>query len=230
MVFDQTKDFFQRYYLQYWITKAESLYYQLNNIKKFSTFFDENEYFKEAESPEKPLQNMITFDLHFLKFQIIEALFSLIFALETSNEEEIWFNLSIPNEISKRNFKLYDRIASFKSKGELFTYLRKENCIQDQQIEFWKVLFFQNENEIQEEKKVFENILRILWSFRNQFKDRGDYNAFKHGLRCMGSSIYLSWAKEEQYGIPPPNFKEKLQPLGYAENVITFFKRNSQII
>ncbi|WP_371806444.1 tetratricopeptide repeat protein [Candidatus Lokiarchaeum ossiferum] len=222
---DPTNDFFQRYHLDYWRTKAESLFFQYKNIEACKTSLDGVEFFKNSQNSEKLLKNMLTLDLHFLKFQIIEALFSLIFTLETGKEKDIWFNLSFPKEKSERNFKLYDRIANFKKKSQLDEFLHQNIRDNRQEKIFWKHVFFSNKESLSDEKLTFKNISQILWSFCKVFQDRADYNAFKHGLRCVGSSVNLSFAIEEKFGVPPPDLQNKLRPLGYAENVISFFEK-----
>lgn len=150
----------------------------------------------ELSRDDQKFEDMIHFDLHFFKFQAIESLFSLIFALEDEHPDMFWFNLSFPRHQAKI---LYSRISShfqhyFGVKHFLGTQIQSEGT-----IPFWQYLFYfkQDSSNFEDPETTSENLTTLLYRLASQFNDRDDYNAFKHGFNVALSKNMGWWFRKE---------------------------------
>ncbi|MBN1803495.1 MAG: tetratricopeptide repeat protein, partial [Candidatus Lokiarchaeota archaeon] len=182
---------------------------------------------EKIKNYKKQFLNYLQFELHFLKFQIVETLFSFIFALEKGDDIDLWFNLTFPKNISNRSFAVYDKISEFKNRWNLEEYLKKEIDLEQKSIPYWKYVFFYDKDisACGVDPIVIENnIIILLLQMAQTFSDREDYNAYKHGLRCYSSSMTVS--------IKPDNEKIFTQ-MGFAKNGMNFLtksKNNGDIL
>jgi hypothetical protein len=127
---------------------------------------------------------MLKTDIHYLYFQMVEALFELIFALQKKDDPNLWYYLSFAD---KNNYKKISDIATSKSKilENEITLLNPKNK-STMRISFLRYIFFHlldlEKMGIHEEDniKVIKELLKI---FANDFSDKKEYNAFKHSLR-----------------------------------------------
>lgn len=220
--------FYKSYFMEYWEVKYKYLKYEIENYDFQKQRLAEISGFDVISNYEKNFLSMLKFDLHFMKFQIIETLFSFIFALENGDDVNLWFNLSFPKDSSERSFAAYDKISVLNKKWEMEQYLRKE-IIQDtdDSIQLWQYLFFLSIDLSQFDKnfdKIQENISTNLYQMASIFTDRDDYNAYKHSLRCYGSSLALSIR---------PQGTNQFIPIGYAKdgmNFLTIKEKDNNII
>jgi hypothetical protein len=177
-------EFYKNYQVDYWNYKIGILKNSLDNFDEVKETFYKN----LQDTIDKDCILMIKTDLHFIYFQIIEALFELIFALEKMDERNLWYYLSFP-EINH-----YDRIkkiaegdVSFLSKPIKFTNTQTNKPIS---IPFLDYVFYHlrlvklTEKEREQNFKVVEEFLKI---FAKDFSDRCEYNAYKHALRFFYS-------------------------------------------
>ena len=111
------KEFYLNYQIDYWSYKIA----MLKNV--FDNFHEvKNTIYKGlTDTNDEDFLLMIKTDLHFLYFQVIEALFELIFALEKGDERYIWFHMSFPDG------NHYNRIKSI-AFFEIFLKMQSKYC------------------------------------------------------------------------------------------------------
>jgi tetratricopeptide (TPR) repeat protein len=205
------RDFYSLYPINNW---------QMKLIWYKHLLINQNEIINQIESeninliPNKDLifRNMINLDIHILQFQVIEALFCLIFALEDLNQDFTWFNLTFPKDSSKRSLAAYDRISYLNKGFNLEHFLIKNINYNSKSFPIWQFIFFFGINFEKIEKKnnydlkldkIFKNISKLLGSMARIFSDRDDYNAYKHGLRLyVSNNASISFRNENELGIP----------------------------
>jgi len=216
--------FYKSYFMDYWEIKFKLLKHEIDKFDIQKQKLAEINGYDTIPNLEKKYLLMLKLDLHFMKFQIIESLFSLIFALENRDDEYIWYNLSFPRYQSDiRNYP-YDRINILSYYGRMKNYLKNGGA---DLIPFWKYLFFYNVDTSQYDKNfkiISENIGDLLTQLSLQLKDRDDYNAYKHSLRCLPFSNY-------RFSISYDNFKT-LIPGGFAKNgldILSYNEKNGDI-
>jgi len=195
------------------------LYYQVKNFEKASNTISEIKELGLVQNVEKQFQGMMKFDLHFLKFQIIESLFSIIFALEEKDDWNLWFNLSFPKGESQRSFSVYSRIAGLNKIYIMENYLKKPLEIDEITVPLWKHVFYYGTNLDQQNVDIEQNLAnmcRILTRIAIKFSDRTDYNSYKHSLRCYPAGHRISFS---------PNGKSNRFHLASAENTAVFLEK-----
>jgi len=137
---------------------------------------------------------MLKIELHFFYYQIAEALFELIFALENKDEKNIW------ETISFSGFSTYDKIKSISDNNsdiltrDITLPTNKEN--EKKTLPFLQWVFFHYldfdkvDSDLQENLKVIRELLKII---ANDFSNRKEYNAFKHSLRFICDEPYAAF-------------------------------------
>jgi len=221
---DDLLRFYKSYFMDYWEVKYKLLKYEIDNFESQKHKLAETSGYHTIPNYEKKYLSVLKLDLHFIKFQIIESLFSFIFALENRDDKFIWFNLSFPRcEGDIRNYP-YERISKLTRYGSMENYLiSKRN---DDLNPLWEYLFFFNIDISQYDKDfntIRDNIGDLLIQLAQQLKDRDDYNAYKHSLRCIpfsNSRISIS-----------TNSKNWVSA-GFAKNVLNtleFDKKNGDV-
>lgn len=219
--------FYKNYLLDYWEVKYKYLKHHIDTFEEQKKKLNKINGFTSVTNYEEKFFTLLKFELHFLKFQIIEALFSFIFALEEGDDMNLWFNLSFPKDSSLRSFAVYDRISSFKYKINMKNYLNQEINYNGKKVPLWKYLFYFKIDTSSYEKNfeiISENIETLLYKMVTVFTDRDDYSAYKHSLRCYSSSFVLSIK---------PHGSDKFFPAGYAKhglNYLTKIKKNDDTI
>ncbi len=113
----------------------------------------------------------------------IETLFQLIFALEPINnqlrDKDLWKNLSIKNQgLTEKIDKYADDEYEFVES----VIVNKEDIPFLQHVFYFASLGFNNQKKVTESIAVIEKGLKLL---AIEFKDRGVYNSYKHGLRLF---------------------------------------------
>lgn len=216
---EEFKNFYKDYFLDYWELKYKFLKDRIENYNNRGDLLVDVKEIDTISNYKKKFLTFLKFEVHFLKFQIIETLFSFIFALEKGDDIDLWFNLSFPRNISDRSFAVYDKISEFKNPWKLEEYLAKEVKIDESLIQYWKYVFFFNKDLSPcgvEPEIIQNNITTLLRQMAQTFADREDYNAYKHALRCFSTSLSLS--------IRPHN-TNKLIPVGFAKNGMNFLTK-----
>ncbi|MFX1258160.1 MAG: tetratricopeptide repeat protein [Promethearchaeota archaeon] len=205
------KDFYKSYFLSYWEVKIETLKYQINNFEEFNKSIVDKEEFSEIQNLDLKLRSVINFDIHSLLFQITEALFSTMFALENFDDEYLWFNLSFPKDSSERSFAVYDKISKFQNYYWVEQYLIDIKLVGDQEIPLWEYLFYFHvnlDNYKVDINRNRDNILKLLHKLASIFSDRNDFNAYKHSLRCYPSSLKLTFISERSQKVIDQKFSK----------------------
>ena len=218
-------NFYKNYFIDYWEIKYKYIKVEIENIENQKSKLAEVNDFNTIPQFNLKFLSMLKFDLHFMKFQIIETLFSFIFALEKQDDTNLFYNISFPGEKSQRSVATYDKISNLNKKHIIDEYFKKKTEkieVDNQLIPFWQYLFFFNVDVSKFEKeidKIEENIITILFQLASTFTDRDDYSAYKHSLRCYKSSLRLSIK---------PGGSDRFIPLGYEEDVMVFLTKKAK--
>ncbi len=213
--------FYRSYFIDYWDVKYKFLIYKIENFEKQKKSLSEISGFSVIPNNENKFLSMLKYDLHFMKFQIIETVFSFIFALETGDDINLWFNLSFPKDSSERSFAAYDRISKLSNRIEMQKFLTNKLEINDS-IPLWeRILFYKVDlsKENKDIRKIEENLITLLNELASIFSDRDDYNAYKHSLRFIGSSIALSMK---------PQGANEYTPFGFAKDGMNFLTKDEK--
>lgn len=219
---DIFKSFYINYFLDYWELRYKFLKDLIENSEKSDELINNIEEINTIPNYKKKFITLLKFEIHFLKFQVIEALFNFIFALEKLDDIDLWFNLSFPSNISERSFVAYDKISEFKNLWELEDYLKKEVELNESLVPYWKYVFYYDvdlSNCGVDVKVIESNIIKILNKMARTFADRDDYNAYKHSLVCFSTSLALS--------IIPHDTKESI-PIGFAKNGMNYLTKSEK--
>ncbi len=213
------KNFYKDYFLDYWEIKYRFLKDRIENYNEREEIIVKINGIDTITNFKKKFLTFLKFELHSLKFQIIETLFSFIFALEKGDDIDLWFNLTFPTNISERSFAVYDKISEFKNQWKLEEYLKNEIKLNEELIQYWKYVFFYDTDLSTRGLNVElieNNIITLLHQMAQTFADREDYNAYKHALRCYSTSLSLSIIKQNT---------NELIPIGFAKNGMNFLTK-----
>ncbi len=162
-------------------------------------------------------RKMLRTEMHFLYFQLIEALFEMIFAITDADNRNMWVSLSFSNW--KRN---YERVRLYAERAINAPNFRRPIKIgkegDEQEIPLLRWIFYFNyplslTND--QWNKNLDNIEALLHCFAKDFSDRGDYNAFKHSLRFYNSECSFAIGKT---GAPEAHV------IGASQDAITFLE------
>jgi len=204
-------DFYRLYQSDYWLNKLLLLRNAIVHYEEVKPHLHDGAALVDDES----FLRMLKMELHFMYFQIIEALFDMIFAIEDDRDEILWYTLSFSNwtDYGKRIRAIADGSST------IFSMIKRIN--DEVSLPFVQYLFFlvyqPFENEEQKEANLkFSN--RALRVFAYDYSDRGDYNAFKHSLRLYHSGFKLG------VGI---GSTENLQLVGSADDAITYLEKDA---
>ena len=204
--------FFKLYQVDYWLYKQSMLKFYLDSYDELKE--NSQELIKKVDDVD--YINMLKLEIHFTYFQMIEALFELIFAVETAyekkNDEGLWFYLSFSDWGNN-----YDRIKKISNRNEKILYKKVET---DNQMSFIQYVFqFVYDSDLDSTlmEKQIDNIRESLIVFARDFSDRNDYNAYKHSLRLYHSPMKMAVAKEGT---------KNFEILGQTENAISFLEKD----
>ncbi len=213
------KNFYKDYFLDYWELKYKFLKDRIENYNKRDELFVDIDGIDTIPDYKRKFVTLLKFEVHSLKFQIIETLFSFIFALEKCDDIDLWFNLSFPSNVSERSFAAYDKISEFKNSWKLEDYLKNEVELNEELIPYWKYVFYYD-NDLSacgvDVEIIEKKIINLLHQMSQTFADREDYNAYKHALRCFSTSLSVS--------IIPQNTNRSI-PIGFAKNGMNFLTK-----
>ena len=188
MLFYELLEFFQSYPINHWVEKLSLLKNYIENydsvketLQKDLIDVDDTKYIK-----------MLKAEIHFTYFQMIEALFELIFALEKLDDKNLWYYISFSK--FRDNYKRIGEIA----KGNTSFLHNLIDIGNNKKIQFIDYVFYffsilVNPITESEKKKNLEVIEQAILYFARDFNDRDDYNAYKHSLRFFQSPIKLTF-------------------------------------
>lgn len=185
---DEILEFYKHYPIDHWIYMARMLKNLIENFDSVKEIILKN----LIDVVDKDCINMLKAEIHFTYFQIIEALFELIFALENRKDKLLWFYISFSPY--KKNFRRIGKVAS-RNTDFLFNdvELLFGKVIPLIQYIFYFGAFFPISDI--DMKNNLEMIKRILILFAKDFSDRNEYNAYKHSLRFYHSPIWLEFGE-----------------------------------
>lgn len=193
MILKKPEQFYKLYPYHYWLLKAETIKGLLDNN---STFQDSEGILEAHGADQKNYQNMLKYELHFTYFQQIEALFELIFALEKQDNKYLWLILSESYKHQRRYSKKIEQLAN----GSEALLDKKIELTDGCTINFYKwLLYAATDHELNKEevditvKKTHELVLMAA----KDFNDRGQYRAFKHGMRVLPAWTNFSITKHK---------------------------------
>ena len=185
---DEILEFYKHYPIDHWIYKARMLKNLIENFDSVKEILLKD----LIDVVDKDCINMLKAEIHFTYFQIIEALFELIFALENRKDKLLWFYISFSPY--KKNFRRIGKVASgitdFLFKDVELPFGKVIPLIQ--YIFYFGAFFPISDTDM---KNNLEMIKRILILFAKDFSDRNEYNAYKHSLRFYHSPIWLEFGE-----------------------------------
>lgn len=184
------KAFYKLYYPEYWL-------YKMRLLKNCHDHFDEVEKVLKADFDNFKKENykrMLRAEIHFLYFQMVEALFEIIFAISIYDNREIWPRITFSKW--KNNYKKIEELAEGRLKYPDFNAKRKTKIRgKDEEITLLRWIFYSiyptDMNQSQRDKNL-ENIKKLLKVFAKDFSDRAEYNAYKHSLRFFITPFKLT--------------------------------------
>ena len=140
----------------------------------YNEYDSQIDLFTEIENDQIIKQKTIRSEIHFILYQLIEALFELIFCLLDNHSKNIWLALTLVNDRKSPFYiDVYNRIRLL-SENSL-----NEPDFNNQELLHW--LFFYGVQKIQLNKNfdtTLSNIKEILLTLANIFSNRNDYNAW----------------------------------------------------
>lgn len=172
--------FYKEYNLDYWASKIALLKNSYEHFDKIKEYI----HLELSEPDDEKTMLMLKTDLHYLYFQMVEALFELIFALQYRDDKNIWYYISFSG---KNNYKKMSEINLSTSKlfDDKITLMNPKDKTTIK-ISFLRYVFFHimdlEKLGIPEEENLVV-IKKLLKKFASDFSDRNEYNAFKHSLR-----------------------------------------------
>jgi len=211
------REFYNGYRPEYWYYKIHLLYNSYINYDSIKNSLDID--FKD-EDDENYFKRLLRTEMHFLYFQILEALFKLIFAVKEHNQQ-VWLALSFGEKDETHFFShTYKEIEKLVSTEGIKVFVNENIKLnKGQTINSCDWIFYfihdldawLSKDELKKNKK---NIESFLQTFAKDFTDRGEYNAFKHGLRFYNSSSEVSFGEE---GAIPTSFGKHEDTITYLE-------------
>jgi len=133
---------------------------------------------------------MVHSEMHFLYFQMTEALFNMVFALAQHDERDLWLALAFSGDRHTSYYQETNRlITGFRdnqlSKPNLWEKRSVGTGLDRTEMPLIRYLFYAgyplNLTPVQWNSNLL-NIDRLLHIFATDFCDRAEYNAYKHSL------------------------------------------------
>ena len=184
-------EFYKKYNLSYWSSKIALLSNSNEHYDKIKDTL--NQLMDEPDHSNFKL--MLKIELHFFYYQIAEALFELIFALENEDEINIW------ETISFSSFSTYDKIKAITEGNEEILTKNISFPANEQNdtinIPFLQWVFFHHldfhkvNSDIDGNLNTIRKLLKII---ANDFSNHKEYNAFKHSLRFICDEPYAAFS------------------------------------
>lgn len=222
-------DFYRYYPSDHWIYKATMLKNILENYENVKDILN----LEIVDVIDDDYKKMMKAEIHFAYFQMVEALFELIFALEKYDDKKLWLHLSL-----SRGHQLKKRIPKI-AKGELDFLDQMITLKGGYELPFIQYVFFFgkkfpvtiliNKKEklvVNQEilEKNFEFIKQALKILAKDYQDRIDYNSYKHSLRYFHYPVEIELGKLSRKEIRTPIIKFR------AEDSFTFLCRNKECV
>ncbi len=212
---EEVLEFYKQYPIDHWIYKVTIFKNIIDNYDSISATILGG----LVDVIDKDCINMLKAEIHFTYFQIIEALFELIFALEKRKDKLLWLFITISP--FQTNFRRISKIANGNT----------DFLFEDIDLPFGKVIpliqyifyfgsFFPiSDTEMNSNLEMIKKILIIL---AKDFSDRGEYNSYKHSLRFYQTSIRLELGELLD--------GDKMSPIlnMSAEDTLTFLFKNQK--
>ncbi len=212
---EEILEFYKRYPIDHWIYKVTIFKNIIDNYNSVSAIILGD----LVDVIDKDCINMLKAEIHFTYFQIIEALFELIFALEKRKDKLLWLFLTISP--FQTNFRRITKISNGNT----------DFLFEDVELPFGKVIpliqyifyfgsFFPISDT--EMKSNLEMIKKILIILSKDFSDRGEYNSYKHSLRFCQTPIRAELGELLE--------GDKMSPIlnMSAEDALTFLFKNQK--
>lgn len=189
------EEFYRTYDPDYWLYRISLLSNAHDNFGKIKKYLTED----LAEVSDEDYKRMLRTEMHFLYFQMVEALFEIIFAIAHHDNRNLWVALTFSNDRDTAFYSnAYYEIESLSlGKMKLFLYRKIITEIAGKKVETplirWLFYFIYPSKMTDEEWiKNLENIEKMLLTFAQDFSERGEYNAYKHSLRFYNTDFALA--------------------------------------
>lgn len=228
MVKSVPREFFDNYQKDYHNTKATYLKALLENVneEKFNHFWEKID-FKGVEN----LERTIRIDLRQTYFHAIETFFELLFALDPSLKKNRYSENVLLTLTKSQGKETYSRIRDIASNESKLDFLdntishNNENISIIHYLIYPQILpsssfFIKNSVSILDSLSAVKMGIKLL---AQDFVNREEYNAYKHGLRLISKTKKMILASNIENGI-----FEELD----MKNSMTFYlldKKNSEI-
>ena len=194
--------FYREYAYQHWLYKMTVLY---NLIKNFQTsnlnlVYEEDEL--HGPTPDAEYLAFLKLELHFLYFQMIEALFKLIESV-ICNNGNFWETYT---SSLKQDKALSDTISKLAGDESLLEEFKKNVSFAGNNTSLLQYIFYYTSKcEITEELEAesLNNICKLIHRFAIDYSDQMEYQAYKHGLRLYHTHASMT-LRNEKTGISHP--------------------------
>ncbi len=173
-------EFYRKYPIDHWIYKVIILKNVIDNYDSVKELL-----LKDLKDVvDEDCINVLKAEIHFTYFQMVEALFELIFALEKKKDKLLWLFLTISP--FRMNFRRITKIA----KGNTDFLDKRMELPSGKKISLIQYIFYFGADfpiSGTEMKSNLENIKEFLILIAKDFSDRRVYNSYKHSLRFYQS-------------------------------------------
>lgn len=205
MIFEP-KTFFQSYQKDYHKIKAFYIKGLLDNLDKF-----ENELFgdKVDDEDREAIKRTLKSDLRQTYFHAIETFFELFFALNPKGKK-VFDDEYVLFALTNSNWKqTYKKIKEITENENALDFLDEKIVFLNHRISIGHYLFYIGIfSTVKFPKEIFDNINESIEAIKygirviaNDFVNREEYNAYKHGLRLIPSATKFMIAEAKTMDI-----------------------------
>ncbi|MDD5208946.1 MAG: hypothetical protein PHV36_06145 [Elusimicrobiales bacterium] len=185
------QEFYRAYNPDYWLCKMQLFKNCHDNFESLKGTLK-----KDIDTDDAHYMRVIRTEMHFLYFQMIEALFEITFAIAEHDNRNLWLSLTISNW--KDN---YQKISHF-SESDIFTRTTSATINGDKTIIpllRWVFYFHCHSRMTDTEWETnLANIKRLLLVFAKDFSNRDEYNAYKHSLRFYSAPFSITMWRDNK--------------------------------
>lgn len=206
------EEFYRNYPEGYWL-------YRISLLKNAHDSFDaiKDSLTRDLEDAvAEDYKRMMRAEMHFLYFQMVEALFEIVFALCDHDNRDLWVALTFGEW--GQTYRRVKQLAEGKLlEPNLQGMVRAKFGGEEVEMSRLRWLFyfgFPLSLTPEEWEKTIRTIRSLLTMFARDFSDRDDYNAYKHSLRFYSSSY--------SFGLGKPGEAPRL--LGKGNDAINFLE------
>lgn len=186
-------EFFRGYHADYWD-------YKIALLKRIHDSYEtlKEDLWKGVKGVvDEDFKRVLRTEMHFLYFQLVEALFEMIFAICAQEPRYLWARLTFSDW--RQNYEKIKLLAERKlDSPDIKRKVKIDIGGKETEVPLLRwIMYFCYPLSLTEEQwtKNLGNIERMLYSFAEDFVDRGDYNAYKHSLRFYNSSFSFALGK-----------------------------------